>query len=266
MKLLLLFLLLLQFARAADLVFKFFHAPVTVFTKDEAAKMPESGKADIATVLKAREFDMPEGSSAFFDAGAAEIFLRSTQRDLNHLQRLLDDLAPAEMDFSYVKQVKVTAVCHAIPLSALPADFGPASSFTSLPQDKLTMIDRATLLCRGGQRAKMENKREKLDQPPPKPGEEPPPPAANREYEIEVTVGEDGTTIDLNMAWTLRTPKLAPAGETGEFSVTTQILSTHRGSVMQELGVTAEAEPRLVFLTMEFYIMPPAGPVKAEEK
>jgi len=261
----LLLLLLLQAARAADLVFRFFPAPVTVFTKEEAAKMPETGKADIAAVLKARGFDLPDGSSAFYDAAAAQVFLRSSQRDLNHFQRLLDDIAPEEAAFSYVKQVKVTAVCHAIPLSALPADFDPSSSLNSLPQDKLTVIDRASLLCRGGQRAKLESRRDQLDKPPPNPDEEPLPLAAAREYEIEVTVGEDGTTIDLNMAWELRTPKLAPPGETAEFKVTTQILSTHRGSVMQELGVTAEAEPRLVFLTMELSIMPPVTPVKEKQ-
>ena len=269
MKVILLLLLFLMHAvRAADLVFSFYGAPVTLFTKEEAAKMPETGKADIAAVLKARGFDMPEGSTAFFDAGAAEVFLRSTQRDLNHLERLLEELGKAEAGVLYgqMKQVKITAVCHAIPLSALPADFGPASSLNSLPQDKLTIIDRATLICRSGHRSKMENRRDKTGKPPaPAKDEEPPPPEAEREFEIEVTVGEDGTTVDLNMAWNLRTPKLAPAGEAGEFKVTTQILSTHNGSVMQELGVTAEAEPRLVFLTIQFHIMPPVTPVKSAE-
>ena len=132
---LLLLLCIVQAARAADLVFGFFSAPVTLFTKEEAAKMPESGKADIVAVLKARGFDMPEGSSAFFDAAAAEVFLRSTQRDLNHLERLLEEVAQAVVLDRNVKQVKVIATCHAIPLSALPADFGPASSLKSLPQD-----------------------------------------------------------------------------------------------------------------------------------
>ena len=264
---LLLLLCIVQAARAADLIFGFYGAPVTLFTKEEAAKMPESGKADIAAVLKARGFDMPDGSSAFFDASAAQVFLRSTQRDLNHLERLLEEVAQTVVLDRNVKQVKVTAVCHAIPLSALPADFGPASSLKSLPQDKLTMIDRATLICRGGQRSKMETNRDKLVKPPVDLNKEDPPPLeATREFEIEVTVGEDNTTIDLNMAWDLRTPKLAAAGETGEFKVTTQILSTHNGSAMQELGVTGEAEPRLVFLTVQFHIMPPVTPVKSAEQ
>jgi hypothetical protein len=267
MKTLLLLLLLVHAVRAAELVFGFYAAPVTVFTKEEAAKMPESGKADIAAVLKTRGFDMPEGSSAFFDASAAQIFLRSTQRDLNHLERLIEEVAMAEGTNAWVKQVKVTAVCHAIPISALPADFGPASSLASLPQDKLTVVDRATLLCRGGQRAKMENRRAKSDpsdkSEPSDSSAEPLPPLAGRVFEIEVTVGEDGSTIDLNIAWELRSQKLAPAGETGEFTLTTQVLSTHQGSVMQELGVTGEAEPRLVFLTLQFYILPPPVPVKA---
>jgi hypothetical protein len=266
--LLLLFLLLLSCAgRAADLVFGFYAAPVTVFTKEEAAKMPETGKADIGAILKARGFDMPEGSSAFFDAASAMVFLRSTQRDLNHLDRLLEEVWVTESLDGHVKQVKITAVCHAIPLSALPADFGPSSSLQTLPQDKLTVVDRTTLICRGGQRAKVENRRDKPGKPAPANPEAPPGlPEAEREFEIEVTVGEDGATIDLNMYWFLRTPKLAQAGETGEFKVTTQILGTHNGSVMQELGVTGEADPRLVFLTIQFHIMPPAMPDKRTEQ
>ena len=154
-------------------------------------------------------------------------------------------------------------MCHAIPLSAVPADFGPGSSIKSLPQDKLTIVDRTTLICRGGQRAKVENRRDKLVKPPLDPkAEELPPAEAEREFEVEVTVGEDGMTIDLNMAWGLRTPALAPQGQAAEFKLATQVLSTHHGSVMQELGVTAEAEPRLVFLTVQLYIMPPVLPVK----
>jgi hypothetical protein len=252
-------------ARAAEMVFGFFHAPVAIFTQEEAAKMPANGKADIAAILKARGLDMPEGSSAFFDAGAGQIFLRSTQRDLNHIERLLERSQQATGVTVMAKQVKVTAICHAIPVSALPPDFGPASALNSLPQDKLAVIDRTTLLCRSGQRSKVENRRDKPDKPPPADDEPWPPPEAEREFEIEITVGDDGVAIDLNMAWTLRTPKLAPQGEAGEFKLTTQILSAHNGSVMQELGVTAEAEPRLVFLTIQFYLMPPVTPVKAAE-
>jgi hypothetical protein len=267
MKTILLFLLILAHAaRAAELVFGFFSTPVTLFTKEEAAKMAESGKADIAAVLKARGFDMPEGSSAYFDAAAAQVFLRSTRRDLNHLERLLEDVLKAEARETYgsVKQVQVTALCHAIPLSALPADFGPASPLSQLPQDKLTVIDRTTLICRGGQRSKVESRRDRDGaRPKASPGADEPPPEAERAFEIEVTVGEDGTTIDLNMAWELRTPALAPPGQAGLFKTWGQILSTHNASVMQELGVTAEAEPRLVFLTIQFHIMPPVTPVSA---
>ena len=113
----------------------------------------------------------------------------------------------------------------------------------------------------------MESNRDKLVKPPVDlTKEDPPPLEATRDFEIEITVGEDNTTIDLNVAWDLRTPKLAPAGETCQFKVTTQILSTHNGSVMQELGVTGEAEPRLVFLTFQFYIMPAVTPVKSAEQ
>jgi hypothetical protein len=261
---LLLLVLLAHAAHAVELVFGFFSTPVTLFTKDEAAKMPASGKADITGLLKARGFDMPDGSGAFFDASAAQVFLRSTPRDLNHIERLLENLGKAEAQQYYgaVRQVKVTAVCHAIPLTAMPADFGPASALPSLPQDKLTVIDRTTLICRGGQRSKVESHRDKQVKPPPDPKTgETPPSEAERSFEIEVTVGEDGTTIDLNMAWEMRTPKLAPEGQAGEFKIWTQILSTHNASVMQELGVTAEAEPRLVFLTLQFHIMPSVTPV-----
>ena len=127
------------------------------------------------------------------------------------------------------------------------------SSVKSLPPDRLTVIDRSSLICRGGQRAKLEDDRDVTNRSP----DSDAPPVAEKSFEIEVTVGEDGSTIDLNMAWDLRTPRLAPTGQAAKFNLTTQILTTNGGSTMQELGTTSEKVPRLVFLVLDYTILPP---------
>ena len=262
MKIILLLLTMLApLLRAADLVVGFRPAPPEFFTVEEAAKLPENGQADIGALLKARGYEMPDGSSAWFDAATAQIFLRSTPRDLNRLSLQLRDAQALTGSPDAVKQVKVTAVCHAIPLAAVPADFGPHSPLASLPADQLTVVDRCAIICRGGQRARSEQRDEA--RPAPVRGKKKPEPVdGQRDFEIEATVGDDGMTIDLNVAYSLTTRALASPDQRAVISLATQVIGMSGGSVMQELGISNEAVPRLILLTLHYQIKPPAGPGK----
>ena len=119
---------------AAELNFGIYDATARLFTQAEAASLPRHGKAEIKAVLQARGFELPEGSSAFYDAVTGRVFLRSTAKDLRHMQRLVQRVEAQEAAAgaaSQRKQVRMNAVCYAIPVSALPADFGPQSSIGS---------------------------------------------------------------------------------------------------------------------------------------
>ena len=223
--------------RAEELDFGIYAAPARIFTKAEAASLPEHGKADVLAVLKARGFDLPEGSSAYYDAAAGQFFLRSTGRDLRHLQRIV--------------------VCYAIPVSAVPPEFGPQSAISLLPQEQLTVVDRVALICRGGQKAKAELHREEAATPEtgPEPGDALPL-LGERSLEYEATVSDDAGWIDINFAWEMRTERLAPNGEAATFKSYSQILAAPGSTVFQELGVTEEKEPRLVLLSLEFLLLP----------
>lgn len=263
------FVLLVFRAGADDLVFGIYDFPVFSFTAEETAGFPKNGQADAAPVLKKRGFDMPEGSSAFFEASSARIFLRSTQRDLNHIQRVAweGSLSGGTMARGPL-QVRLTAICHAIPLSAVPADFGPLSSLSSLPADKLTVVDQASLLCQAGQRAMTQTKREPATGPANTEEEETDLPAAvARNFECECTVSENMEVLDVNLAWEIRTPKLAPAGNAGLFKIANQILFKNGETWRQELGVTDESEPRLVILSLQAELpKPPPSPEEETEK
>ena len=93
---------------AEELSFGFYPVPAKLFTPEEAAKIPKSGKADIAAVLKQRGLELPRGSAAFYDAAAGQIFLRSTPRDLDQLAWLFEDLAADGAPESRAKEVKVS--------------------------------------------------------------------------------------------------------------------------------------------------------------
>lgn len=244
---------------AQELDFGIYEASERLFTKAEAVTLPEHGKADVKALLKARGFDLPEGSTAYYDATSGRIFLRSTTRDLRRLQRFVQQLATEEGAYSYRRQVKMNAVCYAIPVAALPAEFGPQSLITTLPRDQLAVVDRTALICRAGQKAKVDSQR---DEPAPagaNPAPDPdkaPAPVGERSFEYECTVSDDAAMIDLNVAWEIRSEKLAPPGQTGTFKVATQILAAPGSTVLQELGVTEEKEPRLVLLSLEFHLLP----------
>ena len=247
---------------AAELDFGIYEASAQLFTQAEAATLPEGGKADVKAVLKARGFDLPEGSSAYYDAGSGRVFLRSSTRDLRKLQRLVQQLASDEAAASHVKQVRMNAVCYAIPVSALPADFGPQSYIKDLPPGQLTVVDRTALICRGGNQSKVDSRQDAPVHAGAKPApnsDEAPPPVGERTFEIECFVSDDSAMIDLNVFWEIRSEKLAPPGQTGTFKVAGQILAAPGSTVLQELGVTEEKEPRLVLLALEFHLLPPVA-------
>ena len=133
------------------------------------------------------------------------------------------------------------------------------------------MVDRTAVICRAGQRSKAESKR---DEPVPegaKPAPDPdapPPPVGERSFEFECTVSDDSAVIDLNVAWEIRSEKLAPPGQSGTFKVAAQLLAAPGSTVRQELGVTEEENPRLVLLSLEFHLLPPvaAGTPLSEEE
>ena len=241
--------------RAEELDFGIYAAPARVFTRAEAASLPEHGKADVLAVLKARGFDLPEGSIAYYDAAAGQFFLRSTGRDLRRLQRIVQQVV-AETGTA-PKQVQLNAVCYAIPVSAVPPEFGPQSAISLLPQEQLLVVDRVALICRGGQKAKAELHRE--DPSTPKAGPDPGdalPLSGERSLEYEAIVSDDAGWIDINFAWEIRTERLAPSGQAATFKSYSQILAAPGSMVFQELGVTEEKEPRLVLLSLEFLLLP----------
>lgn len=250
-------LLLLARGSAADLVFGMFALPSRAFTQVEASTFPESGQADAAAVLKKRGFDMSEGSSAFFDAAKGMIFLRSTARDVRRLERLSADL-PESATEREPRQVQVSATCYAVPLSAVPPAFGPRSGIGVLPAGQLTVVDRSSLICRDGQRSQTKTTQDSSSRLPAGQGAESETlPPLSRDFEMECTLGNT-EMIDLNMAWEIRTPLLAPAGQAAEFKVSTQIMARTGGNVTMELGTTTEKEPRLVFLVLQTLLLPDA--------
>lgn len=263
----LLSLVLLIFrAGAGDLVFGIYNFPVYGFTAEEAAGFPADGQADAAAVLKKRGFDMPEGSSAFFEAASARIFLRSTQRDLNHIRRVAREssLSGGTIDHGPL-QVRLTAICYAIPLSAVTADFGPLSSLASLPADKLTVVDQSSLLCRAGQRAMTQSKNDQVTILASDAETEAEIPAeVERNFECECTVSDNMEVLDVNVAWEIRTPKLAAVGRAGLFKIANQIVFQNGETWRQELGVTDEREPRLVILSLQAEL--PKAPPSPEEE
>lgn len=270
-------------AWAGELVFGTFELPLTIFTREERKSFPDNGQADAAAALRTRGFDMAEGGCAFYDVASARIFLRSTARDLRRMARMADDNADPEPVPGQPQQVRLSAVCYAIPVSAVPADFGPASPVEALPREKLTVVDRVTLVCRSGQRAwsrirppeKEENDADADLEPAAsgekeaddgkaekRPGQEGGGPevkytGTDRRLEIECTISEDSLLLDINMAWEINSPLLAPAGERGFFSVANQVLMRRGRLLTQELGITSEPEPRLVLLALEAAVLKP---------
>lgn len=268
-------LILSTAARAEDLVLGNLDLSLSAFSQEELRTFPDNGQADVAKLLKKRGFDLPEGGCAFYDVGSARIFLRSTPRDVRRLEKLAAD--HQEISPDQPVQVRVQAVCYAVPVSALPPDFGPSSSLDRLPAEKLEMVDRASLICRGGQRAKTEhtppevteeadeeeeNPREKENgNQSTTPGKSARPASAQteRSFEIECTVNDDRLLLDINMAWEISSPQLAPAGDRGFFKLTNQVLLRPQRVVTQELGITSEPEPRLVILALQAEVLPPAA-------
>jgi hypothetical protein len=242
---LLVFLPCVRTQSAAEPAFRFFTLPPVFFTPEETATFPKDGQVDAAALLKKRGLELPAGSVASYDAPGARLYLKAAQRDYDLMERLIEDIHIPAGELPYEpKQVRLTAICYAIPVTAVPDSFKATSELSELDEKKLKVIDRRSLLVRGGQRAKSENI---IPLPAPAdPDAETPPPRDKRMLEAEATVGEDGDTIDLNLALELRTPDLAPAGSTAEFTLSTQALMHNKSRIIHELGVTAETEPRLV--------------------
>ncbi len=246
---------------AAGSPFRFYDLKAVFFTPQEIAGFPSDGKTDLTALLRKRGLDLPEGSVASYDAAQERLYLKAAERDLNLMDRLIDAAGPPSSTGPYgVKQVRITSVCHAIPLSAVPATFNATSSIKDLEAKSVKTIDRRSLVMRSGQRAKSGN-----HTPSPTPAKddgETPPPKDQRELEVEVTVGEDGDTMDLNFGLTLRTPDLAPAGDTAEFTLTSQALMHNGGTMLHELGVTSESQPRLVIWEISVALEPASVPAK----
>jgi len=230
---------------AAEPEFRFYGVPPSFFTAEETGAFPKSGQLDPTTLLKKRGLNLPGGSIASYDAAGSKLYLRAPRRDLDLMERLIEDANRPSASLPYEpKQVRLTAICYAIPLSALPDPAKPISAVSELDAKKLNVVDRRTLLVRSGQRSKSENT---IPAPPPAdPSAEPPPPKDHRLLEAEATVGEDGDTIDVNLALEFHTPDLAAPGNTADFTLATQALMHNKSRLLHELGTTSETEPRLV--------------------
>jgi len=216
---------------------------------DEVPRLPPGVCYDVLPAWTARGFQPQPDTRVFYHQETELLFASFAAEDAAQIRAFCDWPAAMWMNSTDwgeggVKQVLLRLTTWEVPATGAGGwDFQPVSAeeILALPADARRMIQRQSFVCRGGQRAKGTM----LTTAPPNRGRT----LSGAVTEAETTVGEDGTTLDLNFA-----PELLMRLTDG----TSVLLSSHFQQLCEwgrpwvlEAGTLPGQPPRRVFQVYE---------------
>lgn len=220
-------------------------------TGEDAALLPPGECYDVLPVWTARGFQPHAGTRVLYHPPTMLLFARYAAEDAQQIRAFCEWPPAMWLSESYwvgfssgVQQVLVLITSWEVPATGAGAwNFRPASveEFLALPADARRMIQRQSFVIRSGQRSKVT----KLTTPQ----------RSSRgalegaTTEAELTVGEDGSTIELNVA-----PELQVRGAEGSSLVLSsqfQQLSQWGQPWLVEAGTLPGTPPRRVIQVYE---------------
>ena len=270
---------------AEELDFRLVPVPASVFSTPDpssrnAARKPkpgvrqmegnEPGRFDVREFLSKYGVSFPAGSMAFYDGA---LVVRDTAPNLTLIDRIFEKCAPGATP-EMVSIELSTYECTLPPSKKLlPWEELMFADLVDLPKGSVKLVDRNTIVTKSGQRCistRVTNagntadarKGNGVSSPAFHPGE------AGSLLELEPVVGPDDETVDINLAYQLRT-KLPGAGDNGyaELKVTTSFamwiehpLVVHSAPVEGQPGKYFVVVARVQLMDLNEFKLPPPEP------
>ncbi len=169
-------------------------------TGAEAAQLPPGVCYEVMPAWTARGFKPNPGTRVLYHPDTRLLFARIAPEDDAQVRAFCEWppamwMSGAYGDSSSVKQVQLRVTTYSVPASG-PGDwnFRPVTvtEFLSLPADARRILQRQSFIIRGGQRSKVTN----ITTAPRRRDAT----LTGQVVEAEVTVAEDGSTVDINLA------------------------------------------------------------------